>query len=182
MVRIYADRKCHRCSGLCCSVSCILQHGEACRARDDDVASISQKSVAERNHQVRRNFKIHAAAEGAEYTTHASDILLRFKASQDVERATSRPSAQDVKEARSLLEREPRSARNAAQALTLIGAHHVREQGQQHVRDQVLDDLRVSVRNCVAMRIRAEATPHSEDSFNAVLNTAFTFGDERPGL
>ena len=150
-----------------------MQHGEACRALDEYDATISQKSVAERNHQVRRNFKIHAATEEAEYTTHASDKLLNFKASQDVERATSRPSAQDVKEARSLLEREPRSARNGAQALTLTGAHHVREQGQQHVRDKALGDLRKAVRDCVAMRVRAEAELHHEESFNAVLKAAF---------
>ena len=106
-------------------------------------------------------------------TTSAIDRFLNSESSQDAEKATSTPSAQGVEEAGKFMGTEPRTARNAARALVLIGADLVREQGQEQARDDNLDKLRVSVRNCVAMRVRAEAERHHEESFPAVLNTAF---------
>ena len=143
------------------------------RRRRDQVVSATPSATRLRLRLKQPHRKCLADNEEAAYTESDLNEVKKFKASHDVEKATSTPSAQHAEEARKLLETEPRSSRNAAQALMLIGPHLVREQGQQQVRDNALDNLRVSVRNCVAMRIRAEAEPANEESFEAVFHTAF---------
>ena len=110
------------------------------------------------------DFKRLAQQEAAEYTTIATKALTK------VEKAIG---SEPVLQARLFLEAEP-TPENAARALEQIGARDVGNKEQEVERlGPKPNELRIDLRNVLAMRIRAEAEPMNEQSFDEILERAF---------